>query len=54
MADGTLRAEKDFTSEVDKIQPQAQELARSNVQAAIEKLLTLEKQTRQVCFPLYA
>jgi len=60
-----LKAEKDFTKEVDKLIPEAEKLAavcmrnkmdvfrltylfQSNVQAAIEKLLLLEKQTRQV------
>lgn len=43
-----LKAEKDFSAEVDKQLPQAEELAKSNVQAAIEKLLLLEKQARQV------
>lgn len=42
-----LKADKDFTKEVDKVLPEAQELAKSNVQGAIEKLLLLEKQTRQ-------
>lgn len=43
-----LKAEKDFSAEVDKQLPQAEELAKTNVQAAIEKLLLLEKQARQV------
>ncbi|KAF2192576.1 PCI-domain-containing protein [Zopfia rhizophila CBS 207.26] len=42
-----LKADKDFTKEVDKLLPEAEELAKSNVQAAVEKLLLLEKQTRQ-------
>jgi len=42
-----LKADKDFSKETDKVIPEAQELAKSNVQAAIEKLLLLEKQTRQ-------
>ncbi|KAF2003811.1 hypothetical protein P154DRAFT_543603 [Amniculicola lignicola CBS 123094] len=42
-----LKADKDFSKETDKIIPEAEELAKSNVQAAIEKLLLLEKQTRQ-------
>ncbi|KAF2090072.1 PCI-domain-containing protein [Saccharata proteae CBS 121410] len=41
------KADKDFTKEVDKVLPEAQQLAKSNLQAAIEKLLVLEKQTRQ-------
>ncbi|KAK4993015.1 proteasome regulatory particle subunit [Elasticomyces elasticus] len=48
MSDGPIiKADKDFTKEVDKHLPEAQELAGSNVQAAVEKLLALEKQTRQ-------
>ncbi|KAF1983857.1 PCI-domain-containing protein [Aulographum hederae CBS 113979] len=42
-----IKADKDFTKEVDKQLPEAQKLAKSNVQGAIEKLLALEKQTRQ-------
>ncbi|KAF2738449.1 hypothetical protein EJ04DRAFT_509606, partial [Polyplosphaeria fusca] len=48
MASGqVLKAEKDFTKEVDKLIPEAEELAKSNAQGAVEKLLLLEKQTRQ-------
>ncbi|KAF4548607.1 26S proteasome regulatory subunit rpn502-like protein [Elsinoe fawcettii] len=47
MADGVLKAEKDFTKEVDAAIPEAEKLAKSNVQSAIDKLLPLEKQTRQ-------
>ncbi|TKA68650.1 hypothetical protein B0A49_05498 [Cryomyces minteri] len=48
MSDGPIvKADKDYSKEVDRQLPLAQELGRSNVQAAIEKLLTLEKQTRQ-------
>ncbi len=43
-----LKPEKDFSKEVDKQIPEAQELAQSNVQSALEKLTILEKQTRQV------
>ncbi|KAF2022335.1 hypothetical protein BU24DRAFT_338519 [Aaosphaeria arxii CBS 175.79] len=42
-----LKAEKDFTKEVDKLLPEAEKLGQSNPQGAIEKLLVLEKQTRQ-------
>ncbi|ORY19735.1 putative proteasome regulatory particle subunit [Clohesyomyces aquaticus] len=43
-----LKADKDFTKEVDKQLPEAQQLAKDgNVTGAIEKLLLLEKQTRQ-------
>ncbi|GAB7355995.1 hypothetical protein MBLNU459_g6622t1 [Dothideomycetes sp. NU459] len=47
MADGILKADRDYTKEVDVAIPEAQQLAKSNVQGAIEKLLALEKQTRQ-------
>ncbi|KAI9813498.1 MAG: hypothetical protein M1832_006296 [Thelocarpon impressellum] len=48
MSDGQIfKPEKDFTKEVDKQTPEAQELAKTDVSAAIEKLLALEKQTRQ-------
>ncbi|KAF2273643.1 uncharacterized protein EI97DRAFT_423795 [Westerdykella ornata] len=47
MSSGQLKAEKDFSKEVDKLLPEAEELGSSNPQAAIEKLLPLEKQTRQ-------
>jgi 26S proteasome regulatory subunit N5 len=58
------RAEKDYTKEVDKLLPEVEQIAKasavaeapsslltshqSNPQAAIDKLLLLEKQTRQV------
>ncbi|KAI4191964.1 MAG: hypothetical protein LQ346_004546 [Caloplaca aetnensis] len=48
MADGQLfKPDKDFTKEADKIIPEAQELAKDNVQAALEKLAGLEKSARQ-------
>ncbi|MCJ1300817.1 hypothetical protein MMC08_003616 [Hypocenomyce scalaris] len=48
MSDGIIRKpDKDFTKEADKLIPEAQELAKDNVQAALDKLLGLEKQTRQ-------
>ncbi|KAH0304212.1 PCI-domain-containing protein, partial [Aureobasidium melanogenum] len=47
MSEGRLKADRDYTNEVDKAIPEAQDLAKSNVQGAIEKLLALEKQTRQ-------
>ncbi|MCJ1370243.1 hypothetical protein MMC20_001455 [Loxospora ochrophaea] len=48
MSDGRiLKPDKDFTNEADKQIPEAEELAKSNTQGAIEKLSTLEKQTRQ-------
>lgn len=54
MADGQLfKPEKDYTKEVDKQLPEAEELAKDNVQAALEKLSTLEKHTRQVAVLLH-
>ncbi|KAI4091302.1 MAG: hypothetical protein LQ344_004161 [Seirophora lacunosa] len=48
MADGQLfKPDKDFSKEADKIIPEAQELAKDNVQAALEKLAGLEKSARQ-------
>ncbi|KAH8802917.1 PCI domain-containing protein [Xylogone sp. PMI_703] len=47
MSTGQLKPDKDFTKDVDKILPEAEELAKTNPQAAIEKLAALEKQTRQ-------
>ncbi|KAF2674890.1 hypothetical protein BT63DRAFT_395423 [Microthyrium microscopicum] len=48
MSDGTvLKADKDFSKEVDAQLPEVEKLAHSNLTAAIEKLLLLEKQTRQ-------
>ncbi|PGH15266.1 hypothetical protein AJ80_05619 [Polytolypa hystricis UAMH7299] len=48
MSDGKLfKADKDFTKDVDALLPEAQELSKTNVLAAIEKLLALEKQARQ-------
>ncbi|EJP62217.1 26S proteasome regulatory subunit RPN5 [Beauveria bassiana ARSEF 2860] len=47
MSEGTLKPEKDFSKEVDEQLPQAEKLAASNLQGAIEKLAALEKQTRQ-------
>lgn len=49
MSDGSiLKADKDFTSEVDALLPSAEQLARDGqTQPALDKLLALEKQTRQ-------
>lgn len=47
MSGEVLKADKDFTKEVDKAIPEAESHAKSNLQGAIEKLLALEKQTRQ-------
>ncbi|KAH8754028.1 PCI domain-containing protein [Hyaloscypha finlandica] len=42
-----LKPDKDFSKEVDKQIPEAEQLAQTNVTGAIEKLTALEKQTRQ-------
>ncbi|OAQ67281.1 proteasome regulatory particle subunit [Pochonia chlamydosporia 170] len=47
MSEATLKPEKDFTKEVDQQLPEAETLAKTNLQGAIEKLVALEKQTRQ-------
>ncbi|KAK3702110.1 proteasome regulatory particle subunit [Vermiconidia calcicola] len=49
MSDGTLlKAEKDFTPEVDKAVPEAGKTASSGqTQEAVDKLLAIEKQSRQ-------
>ncbi|KAI9716132.1 MAG: hypothetical protein M1812_005560 [Candelaria pacifica] len=48
MSDGQLfKPDKDFSKEVDKLLPEAEELSKNNVQAAIEQLSAKEKQTRQ-------
>src|ERR1700761_8444728 len=49
MSDGSIiKAEKDFTPEVDAALPEAESLASSGkTQQALDRLLPLEKQTRQ-------
>ncbi|KAJ8130354.1 hypothetical protein O1611_g3281 [Lasiodiplodia mahajangana] len=47
MADASLKPEKDFSKEADQQIPEAEKLAKTDIQAAIEKLTVLEKQTRQ-------
>ncbi|ETR98574.1 hypothetical protein MKX07_003312 [Trichoderma sp. CBMAI-0711] len=47
MSEATLKPEKDFSKEVDQQLPEAEALAKTNLQGAIEKLAALEKQTRQ-------
>ncbi|KAL7925821.1 PCI domain-containing protein [Trichoderma austrokoningii] len=47
MSEATLKPEKDFSKEVDQQLPEAESLAKINLQGAIEKLAALEKQTRQ-------
>ena len=49
MADSgqVIKADKDFTKEVDKLIPEVEEIAQRDPQLAIDKILVLEKQTRQ-------
>ncbi|PFH59542.1 hypothetical protein XA68_12209 [Ophiocordyceps unilateralis] len=47
MSEGMLKPDKDFSKEVDRQLPEAEALAKTNLQGAIEKLTALEKQTRQ-------
>ncbi|KAK4230951.1 PCI domain-containing protein [Podospora fimiseda] len=47
MADAAFKPEKDYSKEVDTELPQAEQLAKTDLPAAIEKLVALEKQTRQ-------
>jgi len=48
MADNPLfKPDKDFTKDADKIIPEAESLAKKNLQQAVEKLTSLEKQSRQ-------
>ncbi|KAI0602810.1 PCI domain-containing protein [Biscogniauxia sp. FL1348] len=47
MADAALKPEKDFSKEADKQISEAENLAKTDIQAAIEKLTVFEKQTRQ-------
>lgn len=48
MSDGTLfKPEKDFSKDADKIIPEAEALGKKDVQKAVDKLIALEKQSRQ-------
>lgn len=47
MADAALKPEKDFSKDADKLIPEAEKLAKSDLTAAIEKLSGLEKLARQ-------
>ncbi|KAE8136982.1 PCI domain-containing protein [Aspergillus pseudotamarii] len=47
MADGLLKAEKDFSKDADKLIPEAEQIAKTDAQRAIDSLLGLEKQARQ-------
>ena len=53
MSDGAiLKPDKDFSKDADKVIPEAEALAKKDLQKAIDKLLGLEKQARQVRSPL--
>ncbi|KAG9779528.1 PCI-domain-containing protein, partial [Aureobasidium melanogenum] len=48
MSDGALfKPEKDFSKDADRILPEAEALAKTDLQKAIDKILPLEKQARQ-------
>ncbi|CAP67822.1 uncharacterized protein PODANS_1_17030 [Podospora anserina S mat+] len=47
MADAAFKPEKDYSKEVDQQLPEAEQLAKTDLQGAIEKLSILEKQARQ-------
>lgn len=48
MSDGVLfKPEKDFSKDADKIIPEAEALGKKDAQKAVDKLLNLEKQSRQ-------
>lgn len=47
MADAAFKPERDYTKETDKQIPEAEQLAKTDIHSAIEKLAALEKQTRQ-------
>lgn len=48
MADAPLpKADKDFSKDVDSLLPEIEQIAQRNPQQAIDRLLVLEKQTRQ-------
>lgn len=49
MSDGALfKPEKDFSKEADKVIPEAEALAKKDIQKGIDKIIVLEKQSRQV------
>jgi 26S proteasome regulatory subunit N5 len=47
MSDGLLKADKDWSKEADKVIPEAESLAQSDLQKALDNLLALEKKARQ-------
>lgn len=50
MSDGTLfKPERSFEKEADKVIPEAEALAKKDIQKGIDKIIVLEKQSRQVC-----
>ena len=52
MSDGAIiKADKDFSKDADKIIPEAESLAKKDLQKAIDKIIALEKQARQVKCP---
>jgi 26S proteasome regulatory subunit N5 len=51
MAEEALKAEKDFSKQVNELLSTAKELTQSDLQAAVERLTSLEKQTRQASDP---
>ncbi|OCT51650.1 26S proteasome non-ATPase regulatory subunit 12 [Cladophialophora carrionii] len=48
MSDGALfKPEKDFSKEADKVLPEAEAIAKKDIQKGIDRILSLEKQARQ-------
>ncbi|KAI1616384.1 26S proteasome regulatory subunit N5 [Exophiala viscosa] len=48
MSDGNIfKPDKDYTKDADKILPEAEELAKKDLQKGIDKIIALEKQSRQ-------
>ena len=47
MADPLFKPEKDYSKDADKIIPEAETLAKKNLQQGVDKLMSLEKQSRQ-------
>lgn len=47
MADPLFKPEKDHSKDADKIIPEAESLAKKNLQQGVDKLMSLEKQSRQ-------
>jgi 26S proteasome regulatory subunit N5 len=52
MSDGALfKPERSFEKEADKVIPEAEALAKKDIQKGIDKIIILEKQSRQVFKP---